>query len=48
MKVPSSFFAYRASNFVHENLSTYTGDDADGNYDLHDIYSVYKRDTRLR
>ena len=33
MKVPSSFFAYRASNFVLENLSTYAGDDADGNYD---------------
>ena len=33
MKVPSSFFAYRASNFVLENLSTYAGGDADGNYD---------------
>ena len=27
------FFFYRASNFVLENLSTYAGDDADGNYD---------------
>ena len=33
MKVPSSFLAYRASNFVLENLSTYAGDDVDGNYD---------------
>ena len=38
MKVPSSFFAYRASNFVLENLSTYAGDDADGNYDGDDNY----------
>ena len=26
MKVPSSFFAYRASNFVLKNLSTYDVD----------------------
>ena len=36
MKVPSSFFANRTSNFVAENLSSfgnYAGDDADDNYD---------------